>query len=200
MCVSCCVFSSILRGKEKKKKSKYTTHTMFEGSVSEQLHQFLTPRTPPPPPSPPPPPPPPNPNSLPLPLNFALHSPNFNFHPFDSYNSTTTHQIYLHHDLFHQKDDETRTTTTGNLQVAMDLDVGRSILMDDHHHHNHHHRQWSNDELLALLTIRSNIDNCFHESTWEHVSRSSNSSSSSCFLFSNHIFRSRFVCFFVWKI
>ncbi|XP_022961163.1 trihelix transcription factor GTL2-like [Cucurbita moschata] len=143
---------------------------MFEGSVSEQLHQFLTPRTPPPPPPSPPPPPPPNPNSLPLPLNFALHSPNFNFHPFDSYHSTTTHQIYLHHDLFHQKDDETRTTTsTGNLQVAMDLDVGRSILMDDHHHH--HHRQWSNDELLALLTIRSNIDNCFHESTWEHVSR-----------------------------
>lgn len=159
---------------------------MFEGSVSEQLHQFLTPRTTTPPP---------NSNSLPLiPLNFALHSPNFNFHPFDSYNATSTthhhhHQIHLHHPhhlLHHQSpnphengdekdDDETTTTTGNNLQVAMDLEVGRennnnnnrSILMEDHIHHG----EWSNDELLALLRIRSNIDNCFLESTWEHVSR-----------------------------
>lgn len=164
---------------------------MFEGgSVSEQLHQFLTPRTTPPPP---------NSNSLPLiPLNFALHSPNFNFHPFDSYNATSTthhhhHQIHLHHHphhlLHHQSpnphgddknDDKTTTTGTGsNLQVGVDLEVGRennnnrSILMEDHHII--HHDQWSNDELLALLRIRSNIENCFPESTWEHVSRSSNS-------------------------
>ncbi|XP_038879761.1 trihelix transcription factor GTL2 [Benincasa hispida] len=159
---------------------------MFEGSVSEQLHQFLTPRT-----AATPPPPPPNSNSLPLiPLNFALHSPNFNFHPFDSYNasSTTHHQIHLHqphHFLHHQspnprengneKNDDETTTTGNNLQVAMDLEVdrennnnnNRSILMEDHIHHD----EWRNDELLALLRIRSNIDNCFHESTWEHVSR-----------------------------
>ncbi|KAL4035780.1 hypothetical protein IC575_004487 [Cucumis melo] len=161
---------------------------MFEGgSVSEQLHQFLTPRTTPPPP--------PNSNSLPLiPLNFALHSPNFNFHPFDSYNATSTthhhhHQIHLHHHphhlLHHQSpnphgddknDDKTTTTGTGsNLQVGVDLEVGRennnnrSILMEDHHII--HYDQWSNDELLALLRIRSNIENCFPESTWEHVSR-----------------------------
>ena len=158
---------------------------MFEGgSVSEQLHQFLTPRTTPPPP---------NSNSLPLiPLNFALHSPNFNFHPFDSYNATSTahhhHQIHLPHHLLHHQspnphgDDknDVKTTTTAagsSLQVGVDLEVGRensrSILMEDHHII--HHDQWSNDELLALLRIRSNIENCFPESTWEHVSRSSNS-------------------------
>ncbi|KAE8637484.1 trihelix transcription factor GTL2 [Cucumis sativus] len=154
---------------------------MFEGgSVSEQLHQFLTPRTTPPPP---------NSNSLPLiPLNFALHSPNFNFHPFDSYNATSTahhhHQIHLPHHLLHHQspnphgDDknDVKTTTTAagsSLQVGVDLEVGRensrSILMEDHHII--HHDQWSNDELLALLRIRSNIENCFPESTWEHVSR-----------------------------
>ncbi|KAE8653628.1 hypothetical protein Csa_007426 [Cucumis sativus] len=31
--------------------------------------------------------------------------------------------------------------------------------MEDHHII--HHDQWSNDELLALLRIRSNIENCF---------------------------------------
>lgn len=30
---------------------------------------------------------------------------------------------------------------------------------------------WSNDELLALLRIRSTMDNWFPEFTWEHVSR-----------------------------
>ncbi|XP_023531522.1 trihelix transcription factor GTL2 isoform X4 [Cucurbita pepo subsp. pepo] len=124
---------------------------MFEGSVSEQLHQFLAPRTttttttttatPP------------NSNSLP----FLLHSPNFNFHSFDSYDPSSNHP------LVHQSsENDNETTTMANLSVAMDL--------EDHHRHNHHN-QWSNDELLALLRIRSNIDNCFPESTWEHVSR-----------------------------
>lgn len=153
---------------------------MFEGSVSEQLHQFLTPRTTTTPT--------PNSSSLPLPLNFAPNLINFHHPFFDSYNITNP----LHPHLLHspnpphqnngsghdeEKPDATPTTTATELHaVAMDLEAGRdnnnntnrSILMDDHHQQHH----WSNDELLALLRIRSNMDNCFPESTnWEHVSR-----------------------------
>ncbi|XP_021891239.1 trihelix transcription factor GTL2-like [Carica papaya] len=67
--------------------------------------------------------------------------------------------------------------------VGLDLEMEGGIITSniptDHHHHHHHHHQlgdqdhqpWSSDEVLALLRIRSSMENWFPEFSWEHVSR-----------------------------
>ncbi|CAK7340934.1 unnamed protein product [Dovyalis caffra] len=133
---------------------------MFEG-VADQLHQFIASRT----------------TSLPLPsLSFPpLHgsSNTTNFPSFYPYTTTTTsHQVpvlqpnFLH--PLHQgaptnKDiDEKQENTLGAInfdQFERERSVPELV------------NPWSNDEVLALLRIRSSLENWFPEFTWEHVSR-----------------------------
>ncbi|KAE9611966.1 hypothetical protein Lal_00048885 [Lupinus albus] len=131
---------------------------MFDG-VPDQLHQFITPMT-----------------SLPLHLPFPLHAssataPTNIFPSFDPYN-TSPHQMpfqlqpnplqQLHqqhkpsthkeHEGDHEKEHSTTT-------LPMNFEIDQSI------------DPWTNDEVLALLKIRSSMESWFPELTWEHVSR-----------------------------
>ncbi|CDP08536.1 unnamed protein product [Coffea canephora] len=155
---------------------------MFDGVPADQFHQFLaaSSRT-----------------SLPIPLSFPLHHhgvsipssaasvslaspplPPTSATPpapaflgcFDPYSSPLTldvqvqphhhhQQSGLHHQLHHQsppptsKNGEEKEEREGSISAAIPLDP------------------WSNDEVLALLRIRSSMENWFPEITWEHVSR-----------------------------
>ncbi|CAJ2628561.1 unnamed protein product [Trifolium pratense] len=131
---------------------------MFDG-VPDQFHQFITPRT--------------SSSSLPLHLPFPLSTPNNNTFPtFDPYNQQLPLQVQpnnLLHPLHHHKNDEhkqqnntTSTPSMNNFQI--DERDQRQILpqlIDP----------WTNDEVLALLKIRSSMENWFPDFTWEHVSR-----------------------------
>ncbi|XP_061338049.1 trihelix transcription factor GTL2-like [Gastrolobium bilobum] len=127
---------------------------MFDG-VPDQFHQFITPRT-----------------SLPLHLPFPLHAsatPS-NFPTFDPYNPSH-HQLPLQHNLLHPLQHHSSThkheeEKEENSTVSMSLEIQRDQaqlpeLIDP----------WSNDEVLALLRIRSSMESWFPELTWEHVSR-----------------------------
>lgn len=148
---------------------------MFNGGVPDQLHQFIASSRP---------------NSVVLPLssstspfpnpihddihaNYSHEShqllplhPHF-FHPI-------LHQVHhkiSHHDEHHHKEEE--AATTNNLVSDVDLEMMESqrsipelIPAVDHHH-----QPWSHDEVLALLKIRSTMENWFPDFTWEHVSR-----------------------------
>ncbi|CAJ1976225.1 unnamed protein product [Sphenostylis stenocarpa] len=129
---------------------------MFDG-VPDQFHQFITPRT-----------------SLPLHLPFPLHAsgtPNTTFPSnFDPYNAS--HQLPLQpnnllHPLHHQpsthKDEDKQENTT----VPMNFEIQR----DQRQQLPHLIDPWTNDEVLALLRIRSSMESWFPELTWEHVSR-----------------------------
>ncbi|RDX78873.1 Trihelix transcription factor GTL2, partial [Mucuna pruriens] len=130
---------------------------MFDG-VPDQFHQFITPRT-----------------SLPLHLPFPLHAsgtPNTTFHTnFDPYNPSHHHH---HHQLpslqpnhllhpLHHKDEEKEENSTVPMNFEIQRDQRQQLpeLVDP----------WTNDEVLALLRIRSSMESWFPELTWEHVSR-----------------------------
>lgn len=134
---------------------------MFDG-VPDQFHQFITPRT----------------SSLPLHLPFPLSSTpnNTTFPTFDPYNQQNHpshhHQIPLQvqpnllHPLHHQKDEDKQentsvTTPSMNFQIERDHRQILPQLVDP----------WTNDEILTLLKIRSNMESWFPDFTWEHVSR-----------------------------
>ncbi|KAK7269220.1 hypothetical protein RIF29_21938 [Crotalaria pallida] len=149
---------------------------MFDG-VPDQFHQFITPRT-----------------SLPLHLPFPLHaSPsvtaptnNTTFPSFDPYNPSPPppppqhhhhHQLPLQlqpnllHHLHHQPsthhkehDDEAAEKEENSATVPMNFEI-------DHQRDRNIDHPWTNDEVLALLRIRSSMENWFPELTWEHVSR-----------------------------
>ncbi|KAL2950059.1 hypothetical protein AAZX31_20G210000 [Glycine max] len=144
------------RKEEVKKREVVTQNTntnMFDG-VPDQFHQFITPRT-----------------SLPLHLPFPLHTsggtPNTTTFPsnFDPYNHP--HQLPLQpnnllHPLHHKDEDkEENTTVPMNLEIQRDQRQQLPELIDP----------WNNDEVLALLRIRSSMESWFPELTWEHVSR-----------------------------
>ncbi|KAJ9185853.1 hypothetical protein P3X46_005440 [Hevea brasiliensis] len=136
---------------------------MFEG-VPDQFHQFIVSRT-----------------SLPLPLSFPpLHGSSSTstatFPSFDLY--TSNHHQYHHqqlplqqpsflHPLHHSsppattknEDKQENSMVLVNLEIERDRSTQESI------------DPWSNDEVLALLRIRSSWENWFPEFTWEHVSR-----------------------------
>ncbi|KAL2325398.1 hypothetical protein Fmac_024456 [Flemingia macrophylla] len=127
---------------------------MFDG-VPDQFHQFITPRT-----------------SLPLHLPFPLHAsgtPNTTFPTnFDPYNPP--HNLPLQPNLLlplHHKDHEEKegnnSTVPMNFEIQRDQRQQQQLpeLVDP----------WTNDEVLALLKIRSSMESWFPELTWEHVSR-----------------------------
>ncbi|KAK7391895.1 hypothetical protein VNO78_20318 [Psophocarpus tetragonolobus] len=125
---------------------------MFDG-VPDQFHQFITPRT-----------------SLPLHLPFPLHASGTFPTNFDPYNPS--HQLSLQpnnllHPLHHQpsthKDEEKEENTTIPMNFEIQRDQRQQLpqLIDP----------WTNDEVLALLRIRSSMESWFPELTWEHVSR-----------------------------
>ncbi|OIW13824.1 hypothetical protein TanjilG_31713 [Lupinus angustifolius] len=132
---------------------------MFNG-VPDQLHQFITPMT-----------------SLPLHLPFPLHAssasaPTNIFPSFDPYNSSPHHQLplqlqpnplqQLHHQhqqpSTHKEHEAEKELST----VPMNFEIDRRDQSID---------PWTNDEVLALLKIRSSMESWFPELTWEHVSR-----------------------------
>ncbi|KAL5068647.1 hypothetical protein RYX36_019534 [Vicia faba] len=133
---------------------------MFDG-VPDQFHQFITPRT--------------SSSSLPLHLPFPLSTtPNNNnnntFPTFDPYNHHQLPTLQLQpnnllHPLHHHNNkDEPKEQTTpsiNNFQIERDQRQILPQLVDP----------WTNDEVLALLKIRSNMENWFPDFTWEHVSR-----------------------------
>ncbi|KAK7337898.1 hypothetical protein VNO77_18488 [Canavalia gladiata] len=133
---------------------------MFDGAA-EQFHEFIAPTR----------------TTLPLHLSFPLHaSPTSNTFlppPFDPYNpSHHHHQLPLQTNLLHplhphssptHKDHE-QHKEPNNTIVASIHNIERPQLpqLTD---------SWTNDEVLALLRIRSSMENWFPELTWEHVSR-----------------------------
>ncbi|XP_027353326.1 trihelix transcription factor GTL2-like [Abrus precatorius] len=125
---------------------------MFDGAA-DQFHQFIAPRT-----------------TLPLHLSFPLHAsatPN-SFLPFDPYNPSHQFpfQTNLLHPLHPHKDEEKEPNTMDMVpsinNVEIQRDQRQSTQLTD---------SWTNDEVLALLRIRSSMENWFPQLTWEHVSR-----------------------------
>ncbi|KAE9589622.1 putative transcription factor MYB family [Lupinus albus] len=130
---------------------------MFDG-VTDQFHQFITPMT-----------------SLPLHLPFPLHSSavvaaptNTTFPSFDPYNPSP-HQLplqhqpnllrQLHHPSTHKEHEHEKGEEHSTLQMNFEIERDHNI------------DPWTNDEVLALLRIRSSMESWFPELTWEHVSR-----------------------------
>ncbi|CAK9181714.1 unnamed protein product [Ilex paraguariensis] len=123
---------------------------MFDG-VPDQFHQFIASRT-----------------SLPIPFSFPLHEAPPPFPSFDPYPSHQRLQVqhpHLLHQLDHQSppnkdaDKEESASLPTNLQLERERSMPEPI------------DPWSNDEVLALLRIRSSMENWFPQFTWEHVSR-----------------------------
>lgn len=157
---------------------------MFDGVPADQLHQFITTSST-------------RPSSLPLPLPFSFSSSSLQHHyhhhasntgifpTFDPYTSTPLpsqqvlqlpHYHFLHplhhHQQYspaqkHHQEKQDDNNSNGSL-VAMNFEIerDRSITEPDEID-----AAWSNEEVLALLRIRSNFENWFPEFTWEHVSR-----------------------------
>ncbi|XVF42161.1 hypothetical protein PTKIN_Ptkin01aG0337600 [Pterospermum kingtungense] len=133
----------------------------------------------------------------PLPISFPAHhlhnlvSSNGLFTSFDPlYTSSNFHHHHHHHHqlppqlqqhqqqqflhpLHHQhrpsqKINEEKDESTCSLVSPMNVEIERERSMAEPIDNNH---PWSNDEVLALLRIRSSVENWFPEFTWEHVSR-----------------------------
>ncbi|XP_061340493.1 trihelix transcription factor GTL2-like [Gastrolobium bilobum] len=128
---------------------------MFD-ETPEQFHQFIAPRT-----------------TLPLHLSTQLHvssTPN-NFLPFDPNYNPFHHQLPLQPNLLHplqphsptdkHKENEPNCTLS-SINTEIERDQRQLPELID---------SWTNDEVLALLRIRSSMESWFPELTWEHVSR-----------------------------
>lgn len=129
---------------------------MFEG-VPDQFHQFVASRT-----------------SLPFPLSFPpLHgsSNTTTFPSFDTYDTSSHQQVPLQPTFLHPLHQGASHTGKNNQEkeennmVAMNLEIERVRSIPESVD------PWSTDEVLALLRIRSSMENWFPEFTWEHVSR-----------------------------
>lgn len=141
---------------------------MFDG-VPDQFHQFITPR-----------------KSLPLHLPFPLHAsattttpsnPNTFPTTFDPYNHHPSHHhqfqppsllpLHHHHPASTHKEDEGKEENIAPVSMNFEIDQRDQSrqqlpeLIDP----------WTNDEVLALLRIRSGMESWFPDFTWEHVSR-----------------------------
>ncbi|KAL0464208.1 UNVERIFIED_CONTAM: Trihelix transcription factor GTL2 [Sesamum latifolium] len=118
---------------------------MFDGVPSDQFHQFLASRTS---------------SLLPIPLSFAAYD-----HPYASLHSPTLHQ---HQESPHKKFIHDENPTAALIPTtSLGLEGERSRSMD----HPSPSTTWSNDEVLALLRLRSSMEMWFPDFTWEHVSR-----------------------------
>ncbi|KAL7239279.1 hypothetical protein ACSBR2_005227 [Camellia fascicularis] len=127
---------------------------MFDG-VPDQFHQFIASRT-----------------SIPLPLSFPLHgSTQTTFPTFDPFPSHQTLQLQshllpqLHHHppppTTHKAEEKEQQNSFISTSLELERERSVSEAIDP----------WSNDEVLALLRIRSSMENWFPDFTWEHVSR-----------------------------
>ncbi|XP_050225022.1 trihelix transcription factor GTL2-like [Mercurialis annua] len=127
---------------------------MFEG-VADQFHQFIAAsRTS-------------SSSPLPLPLSFPpFHGSNSNstaFSSFDHHPYTTAATTNFLHPLHQSSEPTTKNLALKQENLVLETNQ-RSIqepAVDP----------WSNEEILALLRIRSSMENWFPEFTWEHVSR-----------------------------
>ncbi|PSS10195.1 Trihelix transcription factor [Actinidia chinensis var. chinensis] len=128
---------------------------MFDG-IPEQFHQFIaSSRT----------------SVHPLSLSFPLHgSTTQTFPSFDPFPSSHHQPLQLqphllpqlHHPPTNHKQEEEREANSF-LSTSLELERERSVAgpIDP----------WSSDEVLALLRIRSSMENWLPDFTWEHVSR-----------------------------
>ncbi|KAI3445294.1 hypothetical protein Pfo_001959 [Paulownia fortunei] len=118
---------------------------MFDGVPSDQLHQFIASRT-----------------SFPIPPSFPLHgNPSFSA-AFDPYPSS--HHSQALQELHHQESPNSKNIDAKHVEnplISTSLALERERSMDP----------WSNDEVLALLKVRSSMEIWFPDFTWEHVSR-----------------------------
>ncbi|XP_042989340.1 trihelix transcription factor GTL2-like [Carya illinoinensis] len=143
---------------------------MFDG-VPDQFHHFIaSSRT-----------------TLPLPLSFPLHaaaaaasnpSQNITFPPYDHYEPPPPNSHHhqsglllhpnllqpLHHQSPTHKDDDEKENNL--VSVNLDIERERSIPVQQPID-----PAWTNEEVIALLRIRSSMENWFPEFTWEHLSR-----------------------------
>ncbi|XP_057498586.1 trihelix transcription factor GTL2-like [Actinidia eriantha] len=129
---------------------------MFDGVPAEQFHQFIaSSRT----------------SVHPLPLSFPLHGSTMQTFPsFDPFPSSHHQPLQLqphllpqlHHPQTTDKQEEEREANS-LLSMSLELERERSVPgpIDP----------WSSDEVLALLRIRSSMENWLPDFTWEHVSR-----------------------------
>ncbi|XP_019058837.1 PREDICTED: trihelix transcription factor GTL2 isoform X2 [Tarenaya hassleriana] len=130
---------------------------MFHGGVPEQLRRFIAA-----------PPQPRTPEmaaaaatrATPFPVSFSSFETTDHF--MNSVLGNNNHKIIHHHD--HHVD----IKDAGNSRW-----MGPMNHDDDGHQyrHHHHHHPWSSDEVLALLRLRSTVENWFPGFTWEHISR-----------------------------
>ncbi|KAE8729688.1 Trihelix transcription factor GTL2 [Hibiscus syriacus] len=110
-----------------------------------------------------------------LPLSFTSFDPLFTSSSSNSHHHPRQLQQppQLLQSLHQQKNNEDNTSLVAmNMEIVNERDQ-RSMAepIDHHHHQQHQHNPWSNDEVLALLRVRSSMEACFPEFTWEHVSR-----------------------------
>ncbi|KAM7511828.1 hypothetical protein LguiB_010703 [Lonicera macranthoides] len=117
---------------------------MFDG-VQDQYHQFIASRS-----------------SLPIPLSFPLHGSTA-YPSFDPYPSSHDDQTLLHN-LPPTKKVDDQQGENSLISTNLELERQRSALSETVD-------LWSNDEVLALLRIRSSVENWFPDLIWEHVSR-----------------------------
>ncbi|GKV07319.1 hypothetical protein SLEP1_g19113 [Rubroshorea leprosula] len=118
---------------------------MFDG-VPDQFHQFISSSIP-------------AATTLPLPLPFPPplhHASNSSpfppaFDPLYTSAPSNSHPLFLHQKISQEKED--------NTLVGVNLEKQRSI------------DPWSSEEVIALLRVRSSMENWFPEFTWDHVSR-----------------------------
>lgn len=155
--------------------AKAQRQAMFEGGFPEQFHHFMiASSTPPPPPS------------SSLALSFPLQAPPSPLPqatfpitaPYPSSHSSAPlllhlqPQLDLDLDVLPHKHDEKQqqqvmminaSSAASSLELARDRGSGipDQLLFDP----------WTNDEVLALLRIRSSIEYWLPDFTWEHVSR-----------------------------
>lgn len=138
---------------------------MFDG-VPEQFHQFITPRN----------------SSLPIHLPFPLHASatvtsstpnNTTFPTFDPYNPPSHH----HHQLPLQPNQLLQSLHHKDIIEEKEENISFAIQRDQQQQQQqlppplNNIDPWTNDEVLALLRIRSSMESWFPEFTWEHVSR-----------------------------
>ncbi|KAL8136338.1 hypothetical protein V2J09_002339 [Rumex salicifolius] len=143
---------------------------MFEG-VHDQFHQFLAAAAPQPAAA-----------SLSyLPISFSLLQGSISPSPFplsfENYSSPPlqppTHNHHHHHHQMMQQPMELQYPEAAQMKSAGSVKqqvqntswfLSKSLDEDMPH-------PWSHDELLALFRVRSAMENCFHDFTWEYVSR-----------------------------
>ncbi|XP_047338493.1 trihelix transcription factor GTL2-like isoform X2 [Impatiens glandulifera] len=128
---------------------------MFDEMPQEHFHQFIASSRP----QPSPPPPPPSTTTQLPPSIFSSTTANFPL--FDHHPNYPSHlhlqsQFLLHQ--LHHKNDQDHQSQSQSQMISSGLEIER----DD---------RWTNDEVLELLRIRSNMENWFPDFTWNHVSR-----------------------------